>query len=418
MSIYYQDLTRILTPWNYLSVSPVPQKHQRTRLQPCADSPRPLLDTPSPAQDLFRTPVLLDSDVDNFLQSTPFESQFIVSISPGWLQPLQEVSPIVRASSSQEAVVPSPSDAAVSPVVETSYPTPVQGHVIFSSGGKSQLDDYRFTDADAEGEDDDEEHPQSTIYKVVERENSFLRRLHVVGPGSPVVLSPPRSHTVALQSPCKISPRTSSSPSSDYPPSSFKGSFADESFFPASSSPKRSPSSEELAYPVPPLPKETENFLYPASLEDNFSRSPLDLRASLPARTPPVTPEQVRTASLLSPLTPLTPLTPPPVTLTLRIPILPIRRTTRLLAQKRRLDEEPTTVPFKRARISRDTSDRRKSVVSDVIAVSPSPSSMAAVSVPTYSTRSFLQTIVICPKFPLFYRRYPISSYFQPPEFR
>ncbi|XP_006457159.1 hypothetical protein AGABI2DRAFT_123026 [Agaricus bisporus var. bisporus H97] len=444
MSVYYHtrladqdpfpaDLTRILTPWNYLSVSPVPQKYQRTHLLPCSDSPRTFLDTPSPrslvAQDLSRTPVLLESDADYFLQSTPFERQFVVSVSPGWLQPLQEVSPVVRASSSLDVVAPSPRDVSVSPALELRYPVPVPDP---SSDGESESDDDNgfssddgVSDADAEGEDDDEENPQSTIYQVMSRENSFLRRLHVVTPASPVVLSPPRSNTIALQSPCKISPQTLSSLSFEaayYASTSIRDSFVNESDYPAPPSSKRSSVLEELAYPVPSSPKEplsVETLAYPEHLEDGLPLRSGDVRTSLPDGSPPVTPEQACSASLLSPLTPLTPLTPP-VTLTLRIPILPTRRTTRLVSQKRRLSEEmstPYSAPSKRARLSRDTSIRRKSVVSDVVAASPPPSAMATGSALIYSTRSFPQTIIISPKFPLFYRRYPISSYFQPPEF-
>lgn len=401
------DLTRILTPWNYLSVSPAPIKQQRICFQSSSDSARTLLDTPSPrslaltTQNISRTPVLLDSDAEIFPQSTPFEKQFVISVSPGWLQPLQEVSPVVRASSSQEVVVSSPSEISVSPASVPSYcqkVTRISGHVMSSSDGDLDddsdfdLDDVAddATDVDAEGDEEED-----LVSELEERDNPFLRRLQFIAPGSPVIPSPVRDSTVPLQSPCKILPTNlplspvklrEPSPVSFNEPTNFSGELVHSS----------------EGYTRRQIPEEPAHVLDDASMNNS----------------PPLTPQRPRPVSPLSPLTPLTPLTPPTAAASPLLPELAIRRTTRSFTQKRRLPS-PSVMPSKRTRLSPDTSWHRESAVaSEVAPASPSPSSMAIVSVPAYSSRTFPPPVVICPKFPLFYRRYPISSYFQPPELR
>ncbi|KXN81051.1 hypothetical protein AN958_06173 [Leucoagaricus sp. SymC.cos] len=393
---FSENLAWALTPWNYLSVSPVPVKQQRSRIQPSSGSARTLLDTPSPRslafnnRDLSRTPVFLEADTENILHNTPFEKQFGVSLSPAWLQPLQEISPVVRASSSQDAVASSPGEAAVSPpAVPPRRPMPCHDHVMYSSDseedGEYELEDedYNMTDGDADGDDDDEEE-DDTIFDAGEVEDTFLRRLQSMVPEPPLYISAQPGNATPLQSPCRLQRTTS--PRIDLQEYALR-------LYVARCDGDNSVRVDEVQTQVP-----AENL---AALKD-----------------PPRTPEPSCPTSPLSPLTPLTPQSPSnslgsPVALSTFL-----RRSTRALSQKRRLDVSSHTPAMspKRPRLSLRIPPRQNFAPEVEASISSSPTTSATVSVPVFTTRAFPPSIEISSLFPLFYRRYPISSYFQPPN--
>jgi len=377
-------LARILTPWNYLSVSPAPIRQQCSRTQSSSGSIRTLLDTPSPnmfslaSGDLARTPRLLEADTEHTLQSTPFEKHFGVSFSPAWLQPLQEVSPVVRASSSQGAIVSSPGDKAPLPPKQPAQKAvSCPDRVMYSSD--LEENDYTIgtTDDDADSDDNDEEEELEIYNELAGIDNIFLRRLHSLGPG----LSPPPSplhddRTSPLRSPCKIEPVYIYTVS----PSTWDDSSVG--------------------------PEESDN----ESIEEV---SPIQSLTPVQLKIPSRTPDRQCYASPLSPLTPLTPLS-----CSLDSPIsLPTvaRRTT----QKRRLDDDlppmPTSSP-KRLRLSLRIPPRATITLEPARSSSLSSSVVFAAPAPMFTTRTFPPHVEISSRFTLFYRRYPISSYFQPPH--
>lgn len=412
MSIYYhdgttlqdalpEDLARVLTPWNYLSVSPAPTRQKRSGIQSSSDSTQTLLDTPSPrssalvAQDTSHTPVMLYSDTGNVLQSTPFENQFGVPISPAWLQPLQEVSPVVRASLSQEVAVSSPRKVSVSPASDLSLRVVLTSdHVTYSSVGDQEEEEYEpdenlgdFTDADADGEDEED-----VICENSEKDNPFLRRLQSMAPGSPLALSPLRSNTLPLQSPCKILPLSLSQP-----PAKTQGTLRTH---------------KEPNYVV----EEPFSVLGESTQQRVSEQRVYGPMVSVQIRNTPSTPNQYQPVSPLSPLTPLTPLTPSTSCGPSGSLDIVNRRITRSLTQKRRFDVSISPahgISPKKVRLSLSTKPSRKSASASVPLSSP-PGPATFVPVPIYSTRSFPPSIEMCMKFALFYRRYPISSYFQP----
>ncbi|KAJ3576409.1 hypothetical protein NP233_g438 [Leucocoprinus birnbaumii] len=414
-ALLHQDLitdniSRVLTPWNYLSISPAPIRPQRSKTRTSSDSTRTLLDTPSPrllafaSRDLAHTPVLLEVEAENILQSTPFEKHFGVTFSPAWLRPMQEVSPVVRASSSQEAVASSPGERAISPpkkqIPRASVPSPI--HVMYSSdpGEDDESDfseEYHFdmTDADGDGEIDDEMEETEDEEEITHyiQENSFLRRLHSVDPdNSDSRLLPPRQeHSLVLGSPCKIQPAT------------------------VTTSPPSTAASLDVAY------SDTDDN---NSIEEDSPVQPHAFDGLAQSKDPPKTPEQSRASSPLSPLTPLTPLTRPATPLGSPV-VLPTvsRRTTRSLSSKRNLDDDSfqtLAITPKRPRLSLRIPPRTKATLETTLEPTGAPSStsppVAVALTPIFTSRTFPSTIEISSKFPLFYRRYPISSYFQPPH--
>ncbi|KAF5348266.1 hypothetical protein D9756_010460 [Leucocoprinus leucothites] len=394
------NLARVLTPWNYLSVSPIPIKQQCSRTQSLSDSTRTLLDTPSPrslafsSRDLARTPVLLAADAENSLQSTPFEKHFGVSFSPAWLRPLQEISPVVRASSSQDAIASSPVEAVILPPREpTRRVVPCLDHVMYSSdleeddeSDLAEEDSFDATDADADGEDDDEGE-EETYSDQFEVENTFLHQLHSLDPDLSPYVSPRRDHTTSpLGSPCKILPVTM-----------------------IQSLPR---------FVTPDEPGETDTEGLELAQEVSLVQ-PVASGSYAQLKDPPKTPELSYLASPLSPLTPLTPIIhSTPLGSPDTLPTV-VRPTTRSLTQKRRLDDDSSqtlTISSKRPRISLIIPPRTKTTL-ETAGNPPSSSPVTATAlIPVFTTRTFPPTIQISSSFPLFYRRYPISSYFQPPH--
>ena len=386
-------LARVLTPWNYLSVSPAPMKQQRSRTQSSSGSTRTLLDTPSPGmltlanRDLAHTPNFLEADTEHALQSTPFEKHFGTSFSPAWLQPLQEVSPVVRASSSQGAIASSPAKKAPFPPKQPARKVvSCPDHAVYWSDPEDRDYNIDATDHDADSEDDDDEEEELEIYnELAGIDNIFLRRLHSLGPE----LSPPRSplrddHTSPLRSPCKIESVGIYTVS----PSIRNGSSVD---------PEESDNESAETEGVSPI-----QFLIPAQLKD-----------------PSKTPEKSSQASPLSPLTPLTPLScslDSPTSLS-----TVVRQTPRILTRKRRPDDDmshmPTSSP-KRLKLSLRIPPRAKITLGLARTSSSSSSVITAAPAPMFTTRTFPPHVEISSRFPLFYRRYPISSYFQPPHLK
>jgi len=325
------------------------------------------------SRDLAHTPRFLEADTEHALQSTPFEKHFGVSFSPAWLQPLQEVSPVVRASSSQGAIASSSGDKALLPPKQ-----PVQkavscpDHVMYSSDLEENDYTIDVTD-DADSEDNNEEEELEIYNELAGIDNIFLRRLHSLGPELSPPRSPPRDdHTSPLRSPCKIESVCIYTVS----PSTWDDSCVDS--------------------------EETDN----ESIEEV---SPVQSLTPVQLKDPSRTPDKQRYASPLSPLTPLTPLScslDSPISLS-----TVVRRTT----QKRRADDDlppMLTSSPKRLRLSLRIPPRA------TVTLEPARSSsvVSVASTPMFTTRTFPPHVEISSRFTLFYRRYPISSYFQPPH--
>lgn len=392
LDVLQENLSRVLTPWNYISVSPTPIRHSSS------NSPQAQLATPSShsvilaAQGQSRTTSFQDSDSEDNLKTTPFEKQFGAFISPGWLPPYLEISPVVRASSSQ-AAISSPSAVSISPEADyfrelataSDNLTPQSGAHQQENGDRDHSHNPGdLTDADADGEGEEESDSE------VNGTNAFLQKLQFMPPGFSAVLSPTRASVLPLQSPCKI----------------------------LSLSLPKAPT--RVPYP-PSVRKEPIQLFgeFPGAAEDTDGKyisrgSVLNTGGITQTKDPLNTPNRAHLSSPLSPLTPLTsstPLTPLVSSGFSDSPDFSFRRPTRTLARKRQLDTEAnvtSAVSRKRVRLMLKIPARRKNDTIHTTLVN---------TLPIYSTRGFPSSIEISPKFPLFYRRYPVSSYFQPQGF-
>ena len=157
--------------------------------------------------------------------------------------------------------------------------------------------------------------------------------------------------------------------------------------------------------------------LSPVKLQSSSALSPVTLDISDPSPSPPepcVIPALVfspaPTNTFLSPLSPLTPLSSPEPSQPLKIKIVLKRKNT-----------EPTTP------ISRTKRPRRSHTVAVAVDLS-SPMTSPPASVhegepsqdenprSVYTNRTLPTDIEISPDFPLLYRRFPASTYYQPPD--
>lgn len=399
LDVLQENLSRVLTPWNYISVSPTPMR----QLPSSSNSPQAQLTTPSShsvvlaGQDQSLTPNFQDSDSEDILKTTPFEKRFGSFISPGWLPPFLGVSPVVRASSSQEAAISSPSAVSNSSVTDHSQKlATVPDHLTSQSSapqqengeyGRSDSTGY-LTDTDADGEGEEEFTPK------VNETNTFLGKLQFIRPDSPAALSSPHASVLRLQSPCKIlSLSLPKTPTRVPGPSNATG--------------------ETIRVSGEPLS---------ASGVTNWRGFPrgnaLSTRDVAQKKDLSNTPSRAQPSSPLSPLTPLTSSTSLTPSVSSGFPDSPdisFYRSTRTLARKRQLDAEAyvtSVVSRKKVRLLLKIPPRQKSDSIHTTATS------SAIALPIYSTRAFPLSIEISLKFPLFYRRYPVSSYFQPQGFR
>lgn len=393
LDVLQENLSRVLTPWNYISVSPAPIRRSSS------NSPQAQLATPSShsavlaAQGQSRTASFQDSDSEDNLKTTPFEKQFGAFISPSWLPPFLEISPVVRASSSQ-AAISSPSAVSISPEVGYSQKlatasdnlTPQSDAPRQENGERDRRHNTGdLTDADADGEREEESDSE------VNETNIFLQRLQFLPPGSSAVLSPPRASVLPLQSPCKILSLslTKETARVPYPPNGRKEII-------------------QISGESPSAAEDTnrKGITWGSNLNTGGITQTKDLFN---------TPNRAHLSPPLSPLTPLTsstPLTPLVSSGFSDSPDISFRRPTRTLARKRQLDTEANVtspVSRKRVRLMLRIPARRKNNAIHTTSVN---------TLPIYSTRGFPSSIEISPKFPLFYRRYPVSSYFQPQGFR